>query len=334
MRYVDDTSNGEHNVAFSAIYTPLLTLVPQHFVLNPWTTVTSTFVEQSVAGFLFTFLTLLFAGRYCERIWGGKQLFKFLAIQICVSNIVTLTVIYISFALSSSDDSDSPYLIARPIYGGIALQLAYLVAFKQMIPEHAVVFLNDMGRIQVRYLPFSALILYTVTSIALRRPAMMLLAWSGFFVSWIYLRYFRISQIQNILPLTEDASSTANQATIKGDPSDSFAFAEFFFPAPLHDVVEAIADSGYKVLLRFGLVPNHSEIQSANAGLGITTMSFSSSPPPANRATLANNNSVESDRRRELALKVLNSKLHSNAPEPGTSPLPSPPTTLAQNDLE
>lgn len=319
-----DEQQDQEKVTFSVIYNPLLTLVPQHFVLNPWTIVTNAFVEQSVSGFLVTLLTLLFAGRYCERIWGSRQLFQFLALQICLSSVVALIFAFVEFAISR-DDPDSVFLISRPVYGGIAIQMGYLVAFKQMIPEHALVFLNDMGRIQVQTLPLTTLLFYTVVSIALHKPPMMMLAWSGFLVAWVYLRYFRVSQAHNVIPLTEPSldshgststspdtmlgESTDEHMIMRGDPSDSFAFAEFFFPSPVHDVVALLCDAIYKALVSMGLHPRYSHILD-DVDVGVTAAPFSVDP----HASVSTNQSgsaskVDTDRRRELALKVLNSKL-------------------------
>ena len=50
-----------------------------------------------MVGFLITGATLALAGRYCERVWGGKQLAIFVAIQSGVANIMTALVLYLLY---------------------------------------------------------------------------------------------------------------------------------------------------------------------------------------------------------------------------------------------
>jgi len=151
--------------------------------------------------------------------------------------------------------------------------------------------------------------------------ASFLLAVYGFVVSWTYLRFYKA-----VFP-DLDASQTSN---LRGDASETFAFAEFF-PGPARPFVAGISEQVFNILVAMRLcVPFSAADVSAARGdhnHGHHGFSHRGAAPGSARA--------EAERRRALALKALDQRLHaatanaaaraaSNAPPPAVAqPIPS-----------
>ena len=147
----------------------------------------------------------------------------------------------------------------------------------------------------------------------------MFLAWLGFLISWTYLRFFRIA------PSLSATTGGENAPTVKGDASETFAFAEFF-PEPLRTPVAAVADRIWEVLLlvkicspfsQEDLETAHEQAQArAEGGLP----SFMHSKGSGRRE--------EAERRRALALKALDQRLHVAAASRGSNDAVTPHVTV------
>lgn len=247
--------------ALSAVYKPsettisVLSIVPGVSTFYPWVYVTSTFLERTLPPFLVTGTVILFSGRYCEPIWGTVEFGRFVLLLVLVPNI-TMTI---ANTLVVPQFTDSTGKTAGLPTGGAALVAGFLVAFKQMIPEHRILLFKGLLQVKVAWLVGIYLFFYTIVFGLLQlngfRDAPQ--AWIGFFVSWIYLRFFRISYVDPLLPFSNTmsnsslaSSSLASPAAatspsgikIKGDVSDAFAL-HMFFPEPLRSLVKVV--SGY-----------------------------------------------------------------------------------------
>jgi hypothetical protein len=196
------------------------------------------------------------------------------------------------------------------ISGSIALQSAFLISFKQLVPEHTVALARGLLRMRVKHFPALHLAANTVSGILLGTETAMFLSYSAFFVSWTYLRFFRRTSLEGV---------SGEGGTVRGDASDTFAFA-YFFPEPIHTPIAIIADNVYNLLVGLHILSpfsaddvetsNEQALARAEGGLP----SIMSSRPGAG----GSGRREEAERRRALALRALDQRLRQ-----GTSPGPS-----------
>lgn len=90
--------------------------------------------------------------KYLERLWGSLETIKFIVVSIVASNIIAFGFNWIEFIATRNADlflyvsllircrpSDTCYLrYGMRYHGQMSLQIAILVAFTQLIPEHQV----------------------------------------------------------------------------------------------------------------------------------------------------------------------------------------------------
>jgi hypothetical protein len=139
-----------------------------------------------------------------------------------------------------SDQANRPRSTTT-ISGGIAIQAGFLVSFKQLVPEHTVAIAKGLVRMRVKHFPAIFLLANTISGVALGTETAMFLAWFGFLTAWVYLRFYRISP-------SLSSAATGDGSVIKGDASDTFAFAHFF-PEPLQTPLGTVADQVYSTMV-------------------------------------------------------------------------------------
>lgn len=222
-------------------------------------------------------------------------------------------------------------LLTRPstttISGGIAIQAGFLVSFKQLVPEHTVAIAKGLIRMRVKHFPAIFLLANTISGLALGTETAMFLAWIGFMTAWIYLRFYRISP-------SLSSAATGDGSVIKGDASDTFAFAHFF-PEPIQTPVGKVADQIYNTMVSLRICTPFSaddidagnEQASARAEGGLPSIMNPNSRGGKGGATRA-----EAERRRALALKALDQRLHAAAAR-GQAPTTAAPAPPAQSSL-
>lgn len=146
--------------------------------------------------------------------------------------------------------------------------------------------------------------------------ASFLLATFGFLTSWTYLRFYKA-----VFP---DLDASQAPYSLRGDASETFAFAEFF-PGPAKPLVAAISDQVFNVLVAMRLCTPFSAAEvSAAAGAG----GASGGPGSyhGHRSGAPGSARAEAERRRALALKALDQRLHAATAGrggPGSSPMVS-----------
>lgn len=162
---------------------------------------------------------------------------------------------------------------------------------------------------RVKHFPAIFLAANTVSGIVLGTETAMFLAYFGFMTAWVYLRFFRISP-------SLSSATTGDGSVIKGDASDTFAFAHFF-PEPIHTPIAALADGVYNTLTTLKICTPFSD-QDIDAGNEQANARAEGGLP-----SIMNPNSrgggrggatrAEAERRRALALKALDQRLHAAA---------------------
>ncbi|KAA8893618.1 eukaryotic integral membrane protein-domain-containing protein [Sphaerosporella brunnea] len=279
---------------------PYLTVVPALSVVYPWTFLTSSIVESNIFTLATTLATLFYGGKYLERAWGSEEFGKFLLVVSIVPNFLAFVLYIVWFAVTGNSVRSF-----TTICGGIALQAGFLVALKQLVPEHTVTLFKGIVKIRVKHFPALFLLVNTLSGPVFGTDVAAILAWLGFLSSWTYLRFYKRS--------FPDLGS--NQApSLKGDASEIFAIA-YFFPDPIHRPVAIISNVVYNLLVAIKICTPFSaaDVSASNNqaqardGANLSTLLGHG---PGSRVGSAR---VESERRRALALKALDQQLHAAA---------------------
>lgn len=203
----------------------------------------------------------------------------------------------------------SPFPSLTSIAGGIPLQISFLVAFSQLVPAHTVTLFRGIISLRVPRFPLLYLLLITLLSLTpLFTIASFFLAILGFLVSWTYLRFYKTA--------FPDLDSS-QPSSLRGDASETFAFAEFF-PEPIKGPIAAFSAQIYNLLVTLHICTPFSAAD-VSASRGDSYMS----------RTVPTSTRAETERRRALALKALDQRLH--AATATTAKVPQPPATLSHD---
>ncbi|KAK4250108.1 eukaryotic integral membrane protein-domain-containing protein [Corynascus novoguineensis] len=282
IRYRQWTANSE-------IVIPYLNLIPQLSLVYPWTFLTTTFVESNVFTLSIACATLYNGGRYLERAWSSREFAKFLLVTSVVPNALCFGTSILFFALTRNER-----WTLMTIAGTIPLQISFLVAFSQLVPAHTVTLFR--GLLSLRVPRFPLLYIGLVTFLCLTpmlTAASFFLAVYGFLVSWTYLRFYKVA-----FPDLD----TSQPSSLRGDASETFAIAEFF-PGPVRPFVATISAQVFNVLVAMRLcVPfSAADISAARGDHHHHTFTHRGVPGSAR---------AEAERRRALALRALDQRLH------------------------
>ncbi|KAF4987198.1 hypothetical protein FDECE_15554 [Fusarium decemcellulare] len=284
--------------AHADIVIPYLTLVPQLSIIYPWTFLTSTFVESNVFTLGIAGVTLYHGGRYLERAWSSAELAKFLALVSLVPNFLTLCVMVLFFTLTRNES-----WTLTVIAGTIPVQISFLVAFSQLVPAHTVTLFRGIISLRVPRFPLIYIgIVFILSLTPLLTRAALWLAVFGFLTSWTYLRFYK-----TVFP---DLDSS-QPASLRGDASETFAFAEFF-PGPVKPFVATVSDQIFQVMVAMRVCTPFSQGDaSRNDNL------IHRNAPGGARA--------EAERRRAIALRALDQRLHAATANQATRASSQPP---------
>ncbi|KAF9576469.1 hypothetical protein EC968_007947 [Mortierella alpina] len=274
----------------------LLALVPASALYRPWTFATASFFERNIfqasghysfhglASYAFHTIILLGSGKYLERAWGSRELFKFLSI----TSVGTMIGIYLTYLFEYLITGNEELIFDTEAYGLTAVIAGFLIGFKQLAPEHSVTLWGFLS-VRVKSLPL-LFATFTIIWVTFSHNQMQLLMTIyGLFISWIYSRFFKV------------------QDGIQGDRSESFSFASFF-PEFMHPLVKAISNMFFNILVRLRIC--------SPTGYGGSFQYDLENPQMSGMAhtfTRPGSLRAEAERRRALALKALDMRLHAAA---------------------
>ncbi|KAL4811144.1 eukaryotic integral membrane protein-domain-containing protein [Aspergillus unguis] len=297
---------------------PYLTLVPSQFIFYPWTILTATFVEQNIFTVLLNLATLFYGGKYLERAWGSREFTKFIVTIAVVPNVVIIPLYLLAtaargasassgYALPSDQDCDSCTFPAdstsssiTQICGGISIQASFLVAFKQLVPEHTVTLFKGLVKMRVKHFPAVFLLLNTFSGLVLGTRIAATLAWIGLITSWTYLRFFKRQP---------DLTGTSTDgAGIKGDASETFAF-KCLFPDAIQPPIGLVSDAIYSVLVSLKVCTPFSAEDIASGNQQALARGEAGLPSLLSNRGGRNTKREEAERRRAVALKALDQRL-------------------------
>jgi hypothetical protein len=178
------------------------------------------------------------------------------------------------------------------------------------VPAHTVTLFRGIVSMRVPRFPILYVLLVTLLAFTpLLTSASFLLATFGFLVSWTYLRFYKTA-----FPDLD----TSQPTRLRGDASETFAFSEFL-PEPLRPAVSAFGNVVYNILVATHVcTPFSAADVSASRGESFVQRNT----PGSTRA--------ETERRRALALKALDQRLHAaSAGAVATAKMPQPASTVA-----
>lgn len=260
---------------------PWLVLVPGSALWYPWTLALAGFVESNLVEFLISLFTLPLAGRYLERVWGQVEFLKFVAVVVVSSNVIAVAVsILESIVLGNS----ALWMYGMSYHGLMALQVGFLVAFTQLIPEHQVQIFGGIAKIRVKSLP---MIYVTISNVAclLGYQSPYILIQFGWLTSWFYLRFIKFNE----------------GGDFRGDRSETFSFSAWFPP-----FLQKYVTRGSKIVFDFAVqmrvIRPWTDIESSGAYTNVNSL------PGGTRA--------EAERRRAMALKALDQRMASKPSSP------------------
>ncbi|KIR40912.1 hypothetical protein I307_05324 [Cryptococcus deuterogattii 99/473] len=272
---------------------PWLLLVPGHSWKYPWVLLTAAFAELSVVNSCPPSHSLSPAG---------------------TSNGYGAPVNSSASAASPSSGQISLPLASAGSYGLFLDQKMH--SFTQLIPEHQVQLLGKV-KLRVKSLPGIHLLISNILVILLG-PSPFILIQFGFFVAWVYLRFFKPSP---------------DGGLYRGDRSETFAF-QYWFPPVVRPYISVVANHVYTLATRVHLVQAWDESANEYSLLpgpgGLTSASGSNAGLGAGVGVVGGAGGgarAEAERRRALALKALDARLAST-PSPAPA-APAAPTLAA-----
>ncbi|KXS17552.1 DUF1751-domain-containing protein [Gonapodya prolifera JEL478] len=260
---------------------PMLGLVPGYW-MYPWVFVTAGLFETRLVSFIGNILFVWFGGRYLENLYGTKEL----AIFVLLVNAVAYFLTMIAYIVLYATTGKSQLLYETQANGLLSISSAFLVAFKNVVPEHRVSFFQDLLSIKVKYLPSIFVVLFlSLMSVGVVHAEGFLVLF-GTAISWIYIRFFK------------------RQDGIRGDRSETFSFASFF-PELAHPIVKPVSNMVFEILKNFGLC----SVASSEIGSAPDNELPRRKPPPGSEE-------ADAERRRALALKALELRLQNHQTPP------------------
>lgn len=193
-----------------------------------------------------------------------------------------------------------------PIQGLVALEAGFLVALKQLVPEHTVSLFRGSIRVRIKHFPALFTALNMLSGPIFGTDTAVWLSFFGFLSSWVYLRFYRLSDIG------ASATATAGEgSTMRGDASDTFAFVAFW-PDAMQPFLAPVCDGIYETLVKLKLFKPFSD-EAIVAG-NENAASRSEGLPSIMNGRGVGGRRAEAERRRAIALMALEERL--NAPSP------------------
>ncbi|KAF9933020.1 hypothetical protein FBU30_006695 [Linnemannia zychae] len=276
-----DDSEGDGSSVSETDFISLVALVPVSAPYHIWTFATASFFERNIIMYVINTFILLGCGKYLERAWGSRELFKYL----CITSVGTMLGIYFTCLFEYLVRSNDGLLYDTRAYGLTGVISGFLIGFKQLVPEHLIT-LGGIVSIRVKSLPLLFAIFMFFGAFVTHTQIELMMAIYGLFISWIYARFLKV------------------QDGIRGDRSETFSFASFF-PEILQPSVKVVSSFFFGILVRLHIC--------SPTGYGGSFQYDLENPQMAGMGhtfTQPGSLRAEAERRRALALKALDMRLH------------------------
>ncbi|XP_022905447.1 transmembrane protein 115 [Onthophagus taurus] len=251
--------------------TPGLLMPPSFWI---WTAFTFCFLEIHFWEVLVDIITVGLCGKLIEPLWGQMEMLTFFAIVNLGVAIISTTFYFILYAFSFN-----AYLLFSVHIHGLAGYIAGVsVAVKQIMPD-LILIKTPLGKLSNRNVPllvfFLSLLLWLVGLLEGTYPTMFL---SGLLISWIYLRFYQ-----------RHSNGT------RGDMADYFTFASFF-PNVIQPPIAIVSNTIYGLFVKIGLCNK-------------VIRRFDIANPTGVTISVSSADQLDTERRRQIALKALSERL-------------------------
>eukprot|EP00834_Sanchytrium_tribonematis_P003379 NODE_128_length_17019_cov_0.764480.p10 type:complete len:252 gc:universal NODE_128_length_17019_cov_0.764480:6593-5838(-) len=189
------------------IYGFPITYVPMKFYFV-WTIFTNSLVDDEWYLFVIYLFVHINCLTYFIKRWGLKEYLNFFVIiSVTTASIFTIYAFIKSLILMNFD-----HMYTR-LEGLQGLLVAYLVAFKQLIPEHMIK-IGNVNIIRFKHTAGVYLLTHSMFCILSFSFTSFINVFTAFLTAWIYLRFFKIYVL--------------GRTYIKGDRSATFSLSTFF----------------------------------------------------------------------------------------------------------
>lgn len=176
----------------SAVQVPLLELIPSRTLYNPWTLVTSTFIDTNFFKFLISIVGLYLGLNFINRSWDNSnikfdnsfihnEINRYIFFCVVITNFITV-LNYITFNIITLRFLDLDTTIDNGVF---SILMSFIVVLKQLKPEFEIKFI----KLRLKYLPFTILLFALFWSLCSTSLWPFLPVSNNFLVSWYYLRF-------------------------------------------------------------------------------------------------------------------------------------------------
>lgn len=273
---------------------PALELIPSKVLKYPTSIVLSNLVDIELWRFIMNLLNLVMGGSFIERNWGStSELFIFILGLGSITNCFIILVTYL-LSLVFTD-----LRLDIPLDGNYTILIGFPIIYRQLLPETTIINIKFPDIISKNFrfklLPIFVMCLMTIMQLIwFHHFSHLISIWVTFFITWIYLRFFQK------LPVISNSGVTTDY--IVGDASDTFQLI-YFFPDLIKPVLRPVFDGCYDIFCQKLRIIKPFEADDIDKGNQVAVSRGAKTIDEAIDDLEAGN------RRRELALKVLNQRM-------------------------
>ncbi|GAB7360356.1 hypothetical protein MBLNU230_g8314t1 [Neophaeotheca triangularis] len=284
---------------------PWLVLVPARSWVFPWTVGTAALIEQNIVSLGISAVVVWFGGKYLERAWGSREFGVFVLFVTMIPNLLTFSLYALWHNLLASKPA-----YPTPINGLLPLHAAFLVALKQLVPEHTVSLFSNSVRIRLKHFPAIFLLANVLSGPILGTDTAVWLSLFGFFTGWLYLRFYRVTELSS----TAATGGEGDSVKMRGDASDTFAFVAFW-PEVVQPFMRPVCDAVYEIMVQVRVcTPFSSEaVEAGNENAATRSQGGLPTLGGGGGGGGGGAKRAEAERRRALALKALEQRLNAGA---------------------
>lgn len=261
-----------------------------------FTLLTGGLMEWSIVNLALDVAAVVYFSSILEQYWGPHEFLIFTGI-VTVASCFSATIFYI-FAFALTRDLS---MLFFQFNGFIACVTGYCVAYKQVFPGKKLSFKGFT--VDCRLVPLCLFVAHVVLWQVFGYPAAQcVLSGSGLLTAFVYLRFYQ------------------RREGLVGDASDSFEFADLF-PSQIQAPIRVIAAQSYRILLFLRIC--HKRQQAYDLG-----------GPSSIRISMPGVNDADAERRRQIALRDLETRMgiakpHTGSGDDSRQTASSPPPIMA-----
>ncbi|KTB17152.1 Transmembrane protein 115 -like protein [Nakaseomyces glabratus] len=279
---------------FDSVIVPFLELVPDKVVQYPTAIILSNLIDIKWWKIITNLLNLVLGGSFIEKNWGSsKEIVIFILVLGSITNLVVLSATYVLAQVFTSIRLD------LPIDGNYTVLVGFPIIYRQLLPETTIINIKYPSFISKNFrfklLPIFVICFMTMVQLVwFHHFAELISIWLTFFTTWIYLRFYqRLPTLGN--------SNTTNEIIV-GDASDTFQLI-YIFPDIIKPALRPIFNFSYYLFCEKLRLIKPFETDEIDKGNQVAENRG------AKRIDQAIDDIEAGDRRRELALKMLNQRM-------------------------